>query len=105
MSLLDGTLRLPWFASVGGLFEEEAVGAVLGVGWGFVLDVRDGAFLAVSSEKFYFAVAVLAAEFGVVVDQCDGDGFYFPEGLVASALFDTAAFYFALVDLFAFDCH
>jgi hypothetical protein len=105
MLLLDGTLRWPGFASVGGLFEQEAVGAVLGVGYGFMFDVGDGAFLAVAAEKLYFAVAVLAAKLGVVVDQCDGNGLYFPEGLVASAFFDSAAFDFTLVDLFAFDCH
>jgi hypothetical protein len=105
MLLEDGTLRLPGFASVGGFLEQKAVDAVLGVGWRFVLDVRDGAFFAVAAEKLYFAVAIFAAKFGVVVDQCDGDGLYFPEGFVASALFDPAAFHFAFVDLFAFDCH
>jgi hypothetical protein len=105
MSLQDWALRGPGFASVGGLLEQEAVGAVLGVDRGFVLDVGHSAFLAVAAKKLYFAVAVLAAKLGVVVDQRDGDGFYFPEGLVASAFFDSAAFDFTLIDLFSFDCH
>jgi hypothetical protein len=105
LSLQDRALRGPGFAPVGGFSKQKAVGTVLGVGWGFVFDVGDSAFLTVAAEKFYFTVAVFAAKLGVVVDQCNGDGFYFPERLVTSAFFDAAAFDFTLVDLFAFDCH
>ena len=65
--------RRPGLAAVGGLFEEQAVGAELGVGCGLVFDVGHGALLAVAAEEFDDAEAVLAAELGVIVDQGDGD--------------------------------
>ena len=49
--LYDGMLRVSGLAAVGGFLEQQAVGAVLGVGWRFVFDVGHGAFFAVAAEK------------------------------------------------------
>src|ERR1700727_3898083 len=97
--------RVLWLTSVGGFFEEQAAGAVLGVCCGLVFDIGHGADLAVASEQFDDAVAVFASELGVAVGQGDGHGLDLPEGLIASANLHATTFYFALIDLFAFDCH
>src|SRR5216683_5182778 len=97
-----GGLRL---TAIGGLPEQEAVSAELRVGGGLVLDVGRGSGLVVAAKEFDLAEAILAAELGVAVGQGIGDSLDLPEWLVASAGFDAATFYFALVDLLAFDCH
>src|SRR6266478_7918524 len=97
-------LRFTGFASVGRLFEQQSVSAVLGICRRFMFDVGYGACLAVAAQQLHLAAAVFAAELGVVVDQGDGDWFYLPERLIASAFFHAASLYFALVNLFAFDC-
>ena len=57
------------FAAVGGLLEGHAAGAELGVRGELVLNVRNRAVLAVAAQQLYRAVAILAAELGVVVCQ------------------------------------
>src|ERR1700744_1747524 len=103
--LFDGVLRMSGLASIGGLFEQQPVGAILGVCGGLVFDIRHAAFLAVAAQQLHYAVAVLAAKLGIAVGKRSGDGFYLPERLIASAFFHATAFHFALVDFFAFDCH
>src|ERR1019366_4149407 len=80
-------------------------GTEFGVGREFVLDVRDAAVLAVAAEEFDGTGAVLAAEIGIGVGEGVDDALDLPEGLVPSAGFDAPPAYFALVHLFAFDCH
>src|SRR5260370_5342542 len=98
-------LGVPGFASIGRFFEQQAVGAILGVSSGFMFDVGYRACLAIASQQLYDAVAVLAAKLCVVVDQSDGDRLHLPERLVTSPFFYAPALHFSFVDLFAFDCH
>jgi hypothetical protein len=84
--------------AVGGFAEEDAAGAVFGVGFEFVLDVGDGAGSEVALVELDGAVAVFATELGISVDEGVGDGFDFPEGFVAGAGgTDAAAFDFAFI--------
>jgi hypothetical protein len=87
--------------TIGGFAEEEAAGAVLGVGLEFVLDVGDGAGSEVALVERDGAVAVFATELGVSVDESFGDGFDLPEGFVARAGgANAAAFYFTFIQFF-----
>jgi hypothetical protein len=80
--------------TIGGFAEEEAAGAVLGVGLEFVLDVGDGAGSEVALVELDGAVAVS-------VDESFGDGFDLPEGFVARAGgANAAAFYFTFIQFF-----
>ena len=58
---------------------------------------RTGDVMAVQLDR---AGAIRAAELGVVVDEGFGDGFELPEGFVATACLEAAAFDLALVDFF-----
>ena len=87
-------------AAVGGLAEVQTGRAVLGVGLELVGDVRRGRAGKVMAVQLDRAGAVGAAELGVVVDEGLGDGFELPEGLVATAGLEAAAFDLALVDFF-----
>jgi hypothetical protein len=98
--LADGMLGEAGLAAVGGLAEEETGGAVLGVGFELVGDVRRrraGDMMTVQLDR---AGAVGATELSVVVDEGFGDGFELPEGLVSTADLEAAAFDLALVDFF-----
>ena len=68
------------FAAVGGFLEEQAGGTEFGVGGELVLDVGDGAVLAVAAEELDGSAAVLAAEVGVGVSEGDGDVLTFQKG-------------------------
>ncbi len=87
-------------AAVRGFKEARAGLAVLGVGLELVLNVGDGTG-SVAAVELERAVAVLAAELGIAVDEGLGEGLYLPEGFIAGAGgADAAAFDFALVELF-----
>ena len=91
-------------AAVGGGVEAGADGAVLGVALQLVLDVRDGAG-GVALVQLQRAVALLAAELGIAVEDGVGDGLDLPEGLIPAARTDAAAFHFALIELLGSDCN
>ena len=103
--LADGVLGHAGLAAVGGFAEVEAGGAVLGVGLELVGDVRRGRVDDVAAVELDRAGAVGAAEFCVGVDDGFGDGLELPEGFIATAYFEAAAFYLALVDFFGFGGH
>jgi len=85
-------------AAVGGFAEAGAGLAVLGVGFELVLDVGDGTG-GVAAVELEGAVAVLAAELGVSVDEGIGEGLHLPEGFISAAGADATTFDFALVEL------
>src|ERR1700687_531862 len=97
-----GGLRL---AAIGGFAKQKAVGAEPGVRGGLVCDVGRSPGFAVAAEEFDLAETVLAAELGIAVGQGLGNRLDLPEGLIATTGFNATAFYFALVDLLAFDGH
>src|ERR1035437_908040 len=103
--LFDGVSGGPGFAAIGSLLKQHAGRAEFGVGGELVLDVGDAAILAVAAEQFHRAKAILAAKFCVFIHQGDGDVFDLPVGLIPPAGFDPASSDFALIHLFAFDCH
>jgi len=94
-----------WLATVGGLAEEEAGGAVLGVGLELVCDVRGRRAGDVMAVQLDGTGAVRAAELCVVVDEGFGYGLELPEGLISTASLEAAAFDLALVDFFRFGGH
>ena len=100
--LADGVGGEAGLAAVGGFTEPEAGGAILGVCFELVGDVGRRRVGDVVAVDFDGASAVGAAELGVVVDEGFGDGFEFPEGFVAAAGFEAAAFDLTLVDFFGF---
>src|SRR5665213_3636956 len=108
-SLVDGAARDAQFLPVGGGEEADRIAAVLGVGLGLVRDVRPSALGRGALVQLHFAVAVLAAELGVAVDERFGDGLYLPERFISAGGANTPALYFALVNLFfdycCFACH
>lgn len=86
-------------AAVRGFEEAGALLAVLGVDLQFVFEVG-GCAGGVAAVELEGAVAVLAAELGVAIEEGVDEGFELPEGLVPGAGGAyAAAFYFALVEL------
>jgi len=98
--LAYGVLGEAWLATVGGLAEEEAGGAVLGVGFELVRDVRRRCAGDVMTMQLDGAGAVGAAKLGVVVNEGFGDGFKLPERLVSTACLEASTLDLALVDFF-----
>jgi hypothetical protein len=103
--LADRVLGHARLAAVGGFAEEDAGGAVLGVALELVGDVGRRCAFDVMAVDLDGASAVGAAELGVGVDEGFGDGLELPEGFIATAYFEAAAFYLALVDFFGFGGH
>ena len=86
-------------AAIGGEVEADAGLAVLGVGLKLVFDVGDGAS-GVAAVELERAVAVLATELSVAVDEGVGERFELPEGLIPSGGTDAATLDFTLIELF-----
>jgi hypothetical protein len=84
--------------------EAGAGGAVLGVALQLVLDVRDGTG-GVTLVQLQWAVAFLAAELGVAVEDGVGYGLDLPEWLIATAYADATAFHFALIKFLRSNCN
>ena len=91
-------------AAVRGGVEAGADGAVLGVALQLMFNVRDGAG-GVALVQLQGAVALLAAELGIAIEDSVGDCFYLPERLIPTADTDATAFHFALVKLLRSDCN
>ena len=83
--LADGVFGHARQAAVGGLAEDKAGGAVLGVALELVRDVGWRRVRNMVAVEFDGAGAVGAAELGVGVDQGFGDRLELPEGFVAAA--------------------